>query len=651
MSIDMQQFHGVFFEESHEHLEEMEQLLMELDLESPDVEQLNGIFRAAHSIKGGSGIFGFDALTSLTHVMENLLDLARQGSMQLDVAAVDTLLGNVDTLKMALHSYSTDEPIDWEKINLDIEALEAILKPKDAEVEEADQGFGFFDNPIQQEEESFGFFEPLESDQPKGKSNKPAPKKTVKKTATKAKPKAKNKAASKGKANTTEKNKTDEDDDGFGFFEPLPEEKKLEQSNESVKKTAPVRKSVPTKSSKPKVSPVSKESSTIRVDTTKVDTLVNLVGEIVITQSMLSLISEEVEGAITERLQSAITELERNTREIQEAVMSVRMLPMSFVFNRFPRVVRDLSGKLGKKVELIIEGGTTEIDKGLTEKLVDPLTHLIRNSVDHGIEKTEDRIAKGKSEVGVVRLVAEQTGGSISIQIIDDGAGLDREKILDKAREKGIDVDDSFSNKQVWNLIFAPGFSTAQAVTDVSGRGVGMDVVKRNIESIGGKVEIESTPGEGSSFNIRLPLTLAIVDGMCVSVGEQVFVVPLVNIIESIQPTKEQVKFISNQRLLWIRDEYWPILALHETMNIDDAISEPIAGVVVLIESSNKRFGILVDGLAGQQQVVIKSLEKHYRRVPGVAGATIMGDGSVALILDVESLSSYVDLEPIKIEA
>jgi len=651
MSIDMQQFHGVFFEESHEHLEEMEQLLMELDLESPDVEQLNGIFRAAHSIKGGSGIFGFDALTSLTHVIENLLDKARQGSMQLDVAAVDTLLGNVDTLKMALHSYSTDEPIDWEKINLDIEALEAILKPKDAEVEEADEGFGFFDNPIQQEEESFGFFEPLESDQPKGKSNKPAPKKTVKKTATKAKPKAKNKAASKGKASTTEKNKTDEDDDGFGFFEPLPEEKKLEQSNESVKKTAPVRKSVPTKSSKPKVSPVSKESSTIRVDTTKVDTLVNLVGEIVITQSMLSLISEEVEGAITERLQSAITELERNTREIQEAVMSVRMLPMSFVFNRFPRVVRDLSGKLGKKVELIIEGGTTEIDKGLTEKLVDPLTHLIRNSVDHGIEKTEDRIAKGKSEVGVVKLVAEQTGGSISIQIIDDGAGLDRENILDKAREKGLDVDDSFSDKQVWNLIFAPGFSTAKAVTDVSGRGVGMDVVKRNIESIGGKVEIESTPGEGSSFNIRLPLTLAIVDGMCVSVGEQVFVVPLVNIIESIQPTKEQVKFMSNQRLLWIRDEYWPILALHETMNIDDAISDPIVGVVVLIESSNKRFGILVDGLAGQQQVVIKSLEKHYRRVPGVAGATIMGDGSVALILDVESLSSYVDLEPIKIEA
>ena len=654
MSIDMQQFHGVFFEESHEHLEEMEQLLMELDLESPDVEQLNGIFRAAHSIKGGSGIFGFDALTSLTHVMENLLDLARQGSMQLDVAAVDTLLGNVDTLKMALHSYSTDEPIDWEKINLDIEALEAILKPKGAE---ADEGFGFFDNPIQQEEEAFGFFEPLESEQPADKKKKLVARKPVKKAASKAKPKTKTKAASKANTSTTEETKTDEDDDGFGFFEALPDAKNSEPSNESTKKLAPIRKgglakkNVPTKDSKPKFSPVSKESSTIRVDTTKVDTLVNLVGEIVITQSMLSLISEEVEGAITERLHSAITELERNTREIQEAVMSVRMLPMSFVFNRFPRVVRDLSGKLGKKVDLIIEGGTTEIDKGLTEKLVDPLTHLIRNSVDHGIEKTEDRIAAGKSEVGVVRLIAEQTGGSISIQIIDDGAGLDREKILDKAREKGIDVDDSFSNKQVWNLIFAPGFSTAQAVTDVSGRGVGMDVVKRNIESIGGKVEIESTPGEGSSFNIRLPLTLAIVDGMCVSVGEQVFVVPLVNIIESIQPTKEQVKFISNQRLLWIRDEYWPILALHETMNIDDAISEPIAGVVVLIESSNKRFGILVDGLAGQQQVVIKSLEKHYRRVQGVAGATIMGDGSVALILDVESLSSYVDLEPIKVEA
>jgi two-component system chemotaxis sensor kinase CheA len=322
--------------------------------------------------------------------------------------------------------------------------------------------------------------------------------------------------------------------------------------------------------------------------------------------------------------------------------MSMRMLPMSVTFNRFPRVVRDLSSKLGKKVDLQIEGGATEIDKGMIEKLVDPLTHLVRNSIDHGIETVDGRLAAGKSETGMVILRAEQRGGSIEISITDDGAGLNRERILSKATENGLDFDPNMPDSKVWDLIFEAGFSTAAEVTDVSGRGVGMDVVRRNIETIGGRIEIDSSAGKGSVFRIHLPLTLAIVDGMCVSVGDQIFIVPLVNIVESIQPSKDQIKVISNDNLLWIREQYWPLIKLHKTMEIDNAINEPDKAIVVLIESSKKRFALLVDALVGQQQVVIKSLEKHYKRVTGVAGATIMGDGGVAMILDVESLAGLV---------
>ena len=322
--------------------------------------------------------------------------------------------------------------------------------------------------------------------------------------------------------------------------------------------------------------------------------------------------------------------------------MSVRMLPVSFVFNRFNRLVRDLSEQLGKNVNLVIEGGNTEIDKGMIEKLVDPLTHLVRNSLDHGIEKPDKRLAAGKSEVGVLSLKASQRGGNIVIAVHDNGAGLNRERIIQKARESGLQVADNSSDKQIWQLIFAAGFSTALEVTDVSGRGVGMDVVRRNIEALGGRIDIESTEGQGSTFEIQLPLTLAIVDGMTVSVGNQIYILPLVHIIESIQPQTEQLKFLAKERLLKVREEYLPLLNLHQLMEIEPNAKSPEEGIVVLLESNHKRFGLCVDALVGQQQVVIKSLEKHYRRIPGVSGATIMGDGSVALILDVESLALHI---------
>lgn len=638
MSIDMEQFHGVFFDESQEHLDSMEQQLMELELDSPDAEQLNSIFRAAHSIKGGSGMFGFDALTGLTHIMENLLDRARQGTIQLTEDMVNVLLETVDLLKKTLDTYKSHEDIDQHSIDEGIKKLKSVLDEENlpdavADKEETGsndiEGFGFFDvdeskditepslvsssDENNAEIEGFGFFEQPESVA---------------------------------------------DEDGFGFFEALPitpeanEQgygfydkkigKQVSQENVSV---VPPRDPSGDSAAPQKVTQPSKkvaETASIRVDTGKIDSLVNLVGELVITQSMLAMIGSEVTGEIEEKLQSALAELQRNTREIQESVMSMRMLPMSVTFNRFPRVVRDLSSKLGKKVELKIEGGATEIDKGMIEKLVDPLTHLVRNSIDHGIETVASRLDAGKSESGTVILRAEQRGGSIEISITDDGAGLNRERILSKATENGLSYDPNIPDSKVWDLIFEAGFSTAAEVTDVSGRGVGMDVVRRNIEAIGGRIEIESTLGKGSVFRIHLPLTLAIVDGMCVAVGDQIFVVPLVNIVESIQPSKDQIKFISNDNLLWIREQYWPLIPLHKTMEIENAISEPDKAIVVLIESSKKRFALLVDGLVGQQQVVIKSLEKHYKRVIGVAGATIMGDGGVAMILDVESLAGLV---------
>ena len=685
MSIDIEQFHGVFFDESDEHLDDMEQLLMSLDVESPDPEELNSIFRAAHSIKGGSGIFGFDALMNLTHVMENLLDKARNNELSVTADIVNVLLETLDVLKDTLNAYRDETPVPEDSIAERIKILNGVINgqstdaaPGDgddasevsvnAQNESAqDDSFGFFDDEpnsaIEAADDSFGFFD----DEPV------------------------NEALSHGDNTESENNDDDgfgffddeisnntvdaqtettkaetaEVEQGFGFFEDAPSATNINtsleiassnnaqsastQSNTATTSNndkaptsgvAPTTTQAKTPPKPPAKKSTARESASIRVDTTKIDAMVNLVGELVITQSMLSLIGQDVEGQVGERLQLAIDELQRNTREIQESVMSMRMLPLTATFNRFPRLVRDLAGKLGKQVELVLQGGSTEIDKSLIEKIVDPLTHLVRNSIDHGIEMPDKRVAAGKPEKGTVILSAEQKGGSIIISIIDDGGGLHRDKILDKARSNGLTVSDDMPDSEVWQLIFQPGFSTAEAITDVSGRGVGMDVVRRNIESIGGRIDIESSVGEGSAFFIHLPLTLAIVDGMCVSVGKQIFVIPLLNIIESFQPTKQQLKTLGNDTVLYIRDQYWPLVPLYDFMEVEDAALSPTEGIVVLLESSKKRFGVLVDALVGQQQVVIKSLEEHYRKVAGIAGATIMGDGKVALIIDADSIAT-----------
>ena len=380
--------------------------------------------------------------------------------------------------------------------------------------------------------------------------------------------------------------------------------------------------------------------SSIRVSVEKVDQLINLVGELVITQAMLLQTAVQMQDGAPDRLMNGLAQLERNTRDLQESVMSIRMMPISFVFSRFPRVVRDLSGKLGKQVELKTSGETTELDKSLIERIADPLTHLIRNSLDHGIEMPENRVAAGKNPVGTITLKAYHQGGNIVIEVGDDGGGLPRNKILAKARERGLQVSDQMSDQEVFNLIFEAGFSTADQVTDVSGRGVGMDVVRRNIQSMGGRVEIESMLGVGTRMTVRLPLTLAILDGMSVAVGDQTYILPLSYVVESFQPQAGDIKTLSNQaRVIQVRGEYLPVVVLHELFNLKPLSTDFTQGIMVVIDADGIKAALFVDALVGQHQVVIKSLEANYRRVQGISGATIMGDGHVALILDVSAIA------------
>jgi two-component system chemotaxis sensor kinase CheA len=387
-----------------------------------------------------------------------------------------------------------------------------------------------------------------------------------------------------------------------------------------------------------------KPSSSIRVDTSKIDTLINMVGEVVITQSMLGLIGESFTMDQLAQLKRGLSQLERHTRDLQQSVMNIRMLPISFVFSRFPRLVHDISAKLGKKIELKLVGESTEVDKAVVELINDPLVHLIRNSLDHGIELPADRIAAGKPETGTIELKAYHRGGHIVIEIIDDGRGLDRNKLIKKAAEKGlIDENSIFSDKQAFELIFMPGFSTAETITDISGRGVGMDVVRRNIQALGGNIEIISQTGKGTTISIHLPLTLAILDGQSVAIGNEIYIVPLVSIIESINIAEKMLNKVAGKgETFRLRNQYIPIIRMHEVFNVARKTKAKTAeGVVVVVEGQGLLCGLFVDDLLGQQQVVIKSLEANYRRVEGVSGATILGDGSVALILDVPGLVRF----------
>jgi len=602
-TLDIRQFHGVFFEETAENITAFEDGLLKLDLEQPDSEELNAIFRAAHSIKGGSGTFGFDAMARVTHELETLLDLARRNELRLQTFHVDALLEAGDILKAQLAFYrgqtgAVDADISGVCAHLNSLVVQAKQKVKEEQSAVT---------PATSVDTSFGFFDDLPGD-----------------------------AATDG---TGPVSASSASDDSYGFFDALPEPTPDERGQSA---DVPRRRLEDQGLGNPGRRATDRtpqpDASSIRVSVEKVDQLINLVGELVITQAMLTQASSQTDRSANETLFAGLAQLERNTRDLQESVMAVRMMPISVVFNRFPRMVRDLAAKLGKEVQLKIVGESTELDKGLVEKLADPLTHLIRNSIDHGLELPEARRACGKSSIGSVTLRAFHQGGSIVVEVHDDGAGLDRARILAKADERGLVIAPDAPDGEVWQLIFAAGFSTAAAITDVSGRGVGMDVVKRNIDAMGGRVEISSTAGQGTRITIRLPLTMAILEGMSVAVNEQTFIVPLAHVIESLVPAQKDIKTLSGQaRVVQVRDAYLPVIRLQDLFGLTEG-RDSGQGIFIVLDSDGVRAALQVDALLGQHQVVIKSLEANYRKVTGLSGATIMGDGMVALILDVPAI-------------
>nr|WP_175501454.1 chemotaxis protein CheA [Pantoea varia] len=650
--MDISDFYQTFFDEADELLADMEQHLLGLDPQEPDSEQLNAIFRAAHSIKGGAGTFGFTVLQETTHILENILDGARRGEMQLSTDIINLFLETKDIMQEQLDAYKTAQEPNAESFKYICEALrqlalEAKGLPVDApasvataSAEPASNG-GLRVQLIDLKEKEVDLM--LEE------------------------------MSNLGTLTNVQKgsNMLDVCIDGVGKddivavlcfvideaqirFPAADEAAPSAAVAEVAEVTAPTVEEVHTatvtelpvaavkRESKRAAAPAkASESTSIRVAVEKVDQLINLVGELVITQSMLAQRSGELDPVAHGDLLNSMGQLERNARDLQESVMSIRMMPMEYVFSRFPRLVRDLASKLGKEVELTLLGSSTELDKSLIERIIDPLTHLVRNSLDHGIETPEKRLVAGKVATGNLTLSAEHQGGNICIEVSDDGAGLNRERILAKALSSGLPVHENMSDEEVGMLIFAPGFSTAEQVTDVSGRGVGMDVVKRNIQEMGGHVEIASKQGKGTTIRILLPLTLAILDGMSVRVADEVFILPLNAVMESLQPRDEDLKpMAGGECVLEVRGEYLPLVELWKVFDVQEAKTEATQGIVVILQSAGKRYALLVDQLIGQHQVVVKNLESNYRKVPGISAATILGDGSVALIVDVSALQS-----------
>lgn len=664
MSVDLAQFHQTFFEESFEGLQAMEGGLLNLNAGEPDLDVINTIFRAAHSIKGGSATFGFSSVANFTHTLETLLDEMRAGKREVTREAVDLLLQSVDCLRAMLAATQSGAAIEQGQVDALHGQLEALLKGDQATVSAsataapataASAGVGWeimfrpHPNMLRTGNDPVRMFREL---------------------------------ALLGDLSVTV------DASGLPEFAALePEASYLgwrlqlkgdiahsqvaeifdwvtDECDLEIKALAagdadaggPVAKAAAAgaalalapqpadrrDATTDRRAATGGESASIRVATDKVDALVNMVGELVITQSMLSQLgtAEEFDLDQIHKLRDGLIQLERNTRELQESVMRIRMLPMSFTFNRFPRMVHDLCQKLNKKIELKMSGEQTELDKTVLEKIGDPLVHLVRNSLDHGIETPDVRRAAGKPETGTIHLNAYHKGGNIMIEISDDGAGLNKDKILKKARERGlVREDEVLSDEKAYELIMLPGFSTAEVVSDVSGRGVGMDVVRRNIMSLGGQIEIESQFGKGTTMRVRLPLTLAILDGMSIAVSDQIFIIPLTFISESLQPGLKDIRGISGQgRVVQVRGEFLPLMALHELFGIKTQVTEPERGILVLVEAEGSKVALFVDALVGQNQVVLKSMEANYKKTPGIAGATIMGDGRVALILDIASL-------------
>lgn len=710
MSVDLSQFHQVFFEESFEGLDIMESQLLELQPGDVDSETVNTIFRAAHSIKGGAGTFGFMQISEFTHVVETLLDEIRAGQRAMEQRYVELFLLSVDCLRSMLTSLQAGDEADMTRADELKTDFEVILKGDSAAEETADaeqsESSENTDNLIgwyvrfkcdvdilRSGNEPFRMFRELAdivgkdcleitpdfSALPEFTSLNPEEcylgwdiyvRKNVEKHEISCvfewveddceieylalSAEAQTKLSDLNPANvepplenginlTNSEAKNTVVENNASLAEPAAvAEESDDQKNVAVK--TPV-KPVAAKPTPAKSVAKAGENSSIRVSIDKVDSLINMVGELVITQSMLGQLGNDFDLSRLAKLQEGLSQLEQNTRELQESVMKIRMMPISFAFSRFPRLVRDLGKQLGKKIDLVMLGENTELDKTVMEKIGDPLVHLVRNSMDHGLETTEARLTAGKSEQGTITLNAFHQGGNIVIEVKDDGAGLNEEKIREKAIANGlIQESDTLTPEEIHNLIFLPGFSTAETVSDISGRGVGMDVVRRNINELNGSIDVSSKSGEGSTFTIRLPLTLAILDGQLVRVANETYIFPLVSIVESIQLEKKSLNNITgSQQVMQLREEYIPIIRLEDVFNLERSGDGSDEAMLVVVEGDNEKIGLVVDDLLGQQQVVIKSLEQNYQKVDGISGATILGDGTVALIIDISSIGKRIE--------
>ena len=603
MSMDISDFYQTFFDEADELLADMEQHLLGLDPQEPDSEQLNAIFRAAHSIKGGAGTFGFTVLQETTHILENILDGARRGEMQLSTDIINLFLETKDIMQEQLDAYKTAQEPNAESFNYICEALRQLaLEAKGLPV--AAPAVAAAAPAVQSAPASSGLRVKLVDLKEKEVDLMLEELGNLGSLSNVVKGSDFLEASIDGVSK----------DDIVAVLCFVIEEAQIRFPDADA---APVAEVVPVAAPAPVAEAAPVQSASV---------------------SELPVAKREGKRAAAPAKTSESSSIRVAVEKVDQLI---RMMPMEYVFSRFPRLVRDLASKLGKEVELTLLGSSTELDKSLIERIIDPLTHLVRNSLDHGIEAPEKRLAAGKVATGNLTLSAEHQGGNICIEVSDDGAGLNRERILAKALSSGLPVSENMSDEEVGMLIFAPGFSTAEQVTDVSGRGVGMDVVKRNIQEMGGHVEIASKQGKGTTIRILLPLTLAILDGMSVRVADEVFILPLNAVMESLQPRGEELKPLAGgECVLEVRGEYLPLVELWNVFDVQGAKTEATQGIVVILQSAGKRYALLVDQLIGQHQVVVKNLESNYRKVPGISAATILGDGSVALIVDVSALQS-----------
>lgn len=678
----MQVFRQTYLEESFEGLAAMESNLLTLPEGVPDTEVVNTIFRAAHSMKGGAGTFGFSELIHLTHILETLLDEMRSGKRNVTAENREALLQSVDVLRIILDAYQDNQPIDMSPVKSMEQRLEAILN-NGASVANTQQTI---ENKTPGSSELIGYqihlspsddyfssgidllkllhelsrIEGAERTHITSKLNEGDPLQVEHCLIS-------FNVVVDGEVELADINEVFEwldedschisispryaevsvDTSNYISSESHTPEQQLQTESSVAQPSSPTPLSPSTTAARAPAATAEKQESSIRVSISKIDQMVDMVGELVIAQSMLSrfgLLADQLNAPWADELKEGLVDIERHTRAMQESVMSIRMMPISFAFNRMPRIVHDVSAKLEKDIELVMEGENTEVDKTVLEKLTDPLVHIIRNSVDHGIEKPDVREAKGKPRKGTVRLSAFHAGGNIVIQIKDDGAGIRLDKVRQKAVDAGIVGEHQIlSEKENIDLIFHAGFSTADQVTDISGRGVGMDVVRRNIRELGGTIEVQTEQNNGSIFTIRLPLTLAILDGQLAKVGDETYIFPLASIVESVLPAEDNIKSVKGTYLYRLRDVYIPIVRLNSFFNRPVGKTELTQGLLVVVENGDKRFGVFVDSLESQQQVVIKSLDTNYRKVNGISGATIMGDGRVAMILDLTELSHEVE--------